>query len=112
MDTNPPPTTVDADWVQSPDEQPRNSWTWPWPPADEPMPRRSDDGQPRAELTPRERDEPPKGIRHKTDDLVSRSILASVRDDGSFKPVVWMSALVALAVAALTASIRHRTPDR
>jgi hypothetical protein len=76
------------------------------------MRRPSDDGQPRAELTPRERDEPRKGIRHKTDDLVSRSILATVRDDGSLKPLVWMSALVALAVAAFTASIRHRTPDR
>ncbi|MBE1552152.1 hypothetical protein GGC64_006239 [Mycobacterium sp. OAS707] len=31
----PPPSTLDADWVQSPDEQPRNSWTWPWPPPEE-----------------------------------------------------------------------------
>jgi hypothetical protein len=31
----PPPSTVGAEWVQSLDEQPRNSWTWPWPPREQ-----------------------------------------------------------------------------
>jgi hypothetical protein len=49
----------------------------------------------------------PKGIRHWADDILSRSILAMIRENGSIKPIVYVVAS-ASAVAAATPSLRRR----